>query len=335
MKRNATLKEVAQLANVSTATVSNVINETKYVSDSVKKNVYSAMNALNYVPNTVAKSLRVQESNLIGLIISDISNPFFSHVVRGIEDNLTEFGYNVLLCNTDSDVEKEKKYLKVLLGKRVDGLIVSSSGNADGYLEELGNLDVPVVFLNRYPDPLLSDIVATNNIKGAYTATEHLIQHGYKRIGMITGPQSISTGRDRLIGYKQALDKHLLPIDERLIKEGDFKAESGNRLTKELIKQDFKPDALLISNNFMTLGAYHAIKELGIRVPEDLAIIGYDDPDWAAVSNPSLTAVKQPAYDQGVQAANLICERIKRKDQFKPREIYLDPSLIVRESCGC
>jgi DNA-binding LacI/PurR family transcriptional regulator len=335
VKKKATLKEVAELAGVSTATVSNVLNETKYVSDEVKKQVYSAMTTLNYVPNTLAKSLRVKETNLVGLMISDISNPFFSSVVRGIEDGLADNGYNVLLCNTDSNIKKEKEYLKVLLGKRVDGLIISSSGNSEEHYKELGNLGVPVIFLNRHPNLLISDIVSTNNIKGAYLATEHLIRHGYKKIGIISGPQNISTGRDRLLGFKQAMNQYDIPVYENLIKEGDFNKKSGYDLMKEIVNEDVKPEALLICNNFMTLGAYRAIQDLGIRIPNDLAIVGYDDPDWASIANPPLTAIKQPAYDQGIHAARLIIERIKSRTHINPREIYLTPTLIIRKSCGC
>lgn len=335
MNHKATLKEVAKLAGVSTATVSNVINNTKYVSDEVKKQVRSAMTELGYVPNSLAKSLRVKESRLIGLMISDISNPFFSLVVRGIEDTLAQEGYNALLCNTDSNIDKEKEYLKVLLGKRVDGFIISSSGNSGKYFKEMAVTGVPLVFLNRQPDFLISDSVATHNVQGAYIATEHFIRHGYKRIGVIAGPQSISTGRDRLLGYKQAMHEYGLPLDNNLIKEGLFNTQSGYDLMKQLMIESTPPEAILISNNFMTLGAYNCIQEFGIRIPDDVAIIGFDDPDWAAIVNPPLTAVRQPAYEQGVHAAQLMIQRIKYGNDMDPQEIYLNPSLIVRRSCGC
>ncbi|MDM5340952.1 LacI family DNA-binding transcriptional regulator [Fictibacillus enclensis] len=329
------MKEVAKLAKVSTATVSNVINNTKYVSDEVKKQVYDAMSELNYVPNTLAKSLRVRESRLIGVMISDISNPFFSLVVRGIEDGLAQGGYNTLLCNTDSNIDKEREYLKVLQGKRIDGIFVSSSGNSEEYFKEMWQIDIPLVFLNRCPKPLISDSVSTNNIEGAMLATEHLIKHNYKKIGIITGPQKISTGRDRFNGFKQAISLHDLTLNDHFIKYGDFTIQSGYELMKELLSDSCRPEAVLISNNQMTLGAYNYIQENGIRIPEDLAIIGFDDPEWAAITNTPLTAVRQPAYEQGLEAASLMIKRISNTFHGDPQEIYISPSLIVRKSCGC
>lgn len=323
------------MANVSTATVSNVLNETKYVSDDLKKQVHEAMKALNYQPNTLAKSLRIQESRLIGLLISDIANPFFSLVVRGIESELAENGYNVLLCNTDSDVEKEKKYLDVLLGKRIDGLIVSSAGNTGEYFKSLAKTGVPIVFLNRCPDFLTSDVIMTNNIKGAYMATEHLIKHGYSKIAIISGPKNISTGRDRLLGFTRAMEDYGISINPRFVKEGQFDIESGYALMQELMSAEEKPDACFISNNFMTLGAYKFAKKAHVKIPDDMAIVGYDDPEWADIVDPPLTSVSQPAYNQGVTAAKLIISALQEKKQSRREVIFLEPSLVVRNSCGC
>lgn len=333
MKR-ATLKEVARLAGVSTATVSNVLNETKFVSEEVKEKVNSAIQELNYQTNIVAKSLRVKESRIIGLLISDISNPFFSILVRGIEDELAKSNYSLLLNNTDSSVEKEDKYLKMLIGKRVDGLIISSAGNTGDYFRSMEKPGVPMVFLNRCPDFLISDVIMTNNIKGAYSATEHLIRHGYEKIAIITGPTSISTGKDRLIGYKRALEDYSITESDELVKEGSFNIESGYEKMKELMEQDYKPDAVFISNNSMTFGAYKYLKESGHTVPDQVAVIGYDDFDWAEIVEPPITTVRQPAYDLGVHAAKLILARIEKK-QVKREMLYMDPTLIIRRSCGC
>ncbi|MFY0758810.1 LacI family DNA-binding transcriptional regulator [Metabacillus dongyingensis] len=333
MKR-ATLKEVARLAGVSTATVSNVLNETKNVSEEVKNKVYKAADELNYQPNIVAKSLRVRESRTIGLLITDIANPFFSLMVRGIEEEISKSDYSLLLCNTDSSVEKEDKYLKVLIGKRVDGLIVSSAGNTGEYFHSMNKTGVPIVFLNRCPDFMISDVIMTNNIKGAYSATEHLIRHGYDRIAIITGPTSISTGKDRLIGYKRALEDYGITESDELVKKGNFDIESGYIMMKDLMEQEVKPDAVFISNNSMTLGAYKYLKEAGLSIPDQVAVLGYDDSSWAQIVEPPITTVKQPAYELGVQAAKLMLARIIKK-QVKREIMYLDTSLIVRRSCGC
>lgn len=334
--KNPTLKEVASLAQVSTATVSNVINNTKHVSESVKKQVFDAMEALNYKPNEIAKSLRVKQSRLIGILISDISNDFISKVVKGIENTLSEIGYNVLLCSTDSDFEKEKEYLNVFMGKRIDGLIISSSGTGDyEHYEDLIKAKVPVVFLNRCPDHLPSNMVMTNNIKGAYIATEHLIKHGHKKIGIITGPLHFSTGRDRFIGYQRALDDYGIPFKKEFVLEGCFNIESGYELTKKLFEEKMDLEALFISNNSMSLGAYKYIKEQGIKIPDEIAIYGYDDPEWADIVDPPLSGIKQPAYQLGVYAAKKIVDTVQGNCTETRGIKYLDPEMVVRKSCGC
>ncbi|KIL37481.1 hypothetical protein SD71_02255 [Cohnella kolymensis] len=333
MKR-PTLKEVAQLAGVSTATVSNAINDKKYVRSEVKEQVYSAMQALNYQPNTIAKSLRKQESRIVGLLISDVANPFFASVARGIEMELAANDYNVLLCNTDSSVEKEREYLEGLIGKRIDGLIVSSAGNTGDYFRSMEETGVPIVFLNRCPQFMNCDVILTNNTRGAYDATEHLIRHGYNRIAIITGPTSLSTGKDRLTGYRRALEDYGISEQDALVKEGRFDIESGYEKMKELLEQEYKPDAVFVSNNSMTLGGYKYLKEKEISIPDQLAVIVFDDPDWAELVDPPVTSVRQPTYELGVQAAKLMMASIKDR-KTKHDIMYMDPALIVRQSCGC
>ncbi|WP_191556942.1 LacI family DNA-binding transcriptional regulator [Metabacillus idriensis] len=334
-KMKATLKDVANLAGVSTATVSNVTNNTKFVSDDVKRKVLNAMETLNYRPNALAKSLRVQETKLIGVLISDITNPFFSKVVRGIEYEANKNGYNILLCNTESNAVKEQEYLDILIGKRIDGLIISSSGNKEEYIKHLESANIPIVFLNRSPESALMKTVMTNNIRGSYLAAEHLINHGYEKISIISGPQTYSTGRDRLIGYKRAMEDYGLPIDEELIKIGNFDIKSGYDLMKELINSGERTDACFIANNSMTLGAYKYIKETNLKIGQDLAIVGYDESDWADIVEPPLSTISQPAYEQGTQAAELVIANINEKELTNQKVIYLEPTMIIRESCGC
>lgn len=323
---------MAKIAGVSTATVSHVLNDSKYVGDELKQRVSQAMSTLKYVPNNLAKSLRMQESRLIGLMISDISNPFFSLVVRGIEEGLARNSYNVLLCNTDSSSEKEQEYLKVLLSRRIDGLVVSSAGNEG---KHFSSKDVPLVFLNRRPDSTDNNLVTTNNFKGGKLATEHLINHGFQRIAVIAGPQHISTGRDRLLGFRSALEDHGCKWDVSLVKYGQFDVNSGYQAMRELVEQAIKPDAVFICNNLMTLGAFQYLRDTGINIPGEIAVIGYDDPVWATIVEPALTVIRQPAYSLGLQAADLIVQCIKEENKGAPQQIYLDPELIIRKSCGC
>jgi LacI family transcriptional regulator len=332
--KRSTLKEVAKFAGVSTATVSNAINGTKYVSEEVKNKIFHAVKELNYQPNIVAKSLRVQESRIIGVVISDISNSFFSNIVLGIEEELAKSNYSILLCNTDSSVEKERMYMEMLIRQRVDGLIVSSSGNTGEYYRSLDKTGVPIVFLNRLPAFMTSDVIMTNNIFGGYSATEHLIKHGYKNIAIISGPFSISTGKDRLTGYLRALEDYNLRKYDCLIKEGSFSIQSGYDRMQELMEQDVKPDAVFISNNSMTLGAYKYLKKAGMKIPNQIAVVGFDDSDWADIVDPPLTTILQPAYELGKKAANVTLSRIN-KEATQCGIVYMDTSLITRQSCGC
>lgn len=331
MQRKSTLKDVAELAGVSTATVSHVLNDSKYVGDALKQKVLDAVEELNYVPNSLAKSLRMRESKLIGLMISDISNPFFSLVVRGIEDGLAKNDYNVLLCNTDNTYATEMEYLKVLLSRRIDGLVVSSGGGEASHFREAG---VPLVFLNRSPDWQDSNVVTTDNFRGAYLAAEHLVKHGYKRIAVIAGPQHINTGRERLRGFQRALSDLGREIDECLVKIGRFDIDSGYQTMRELLEQEARPDAVFTCNNSMTLGAFRCLKETRLTIPADIALVGYDDPEWATIAEPPLTVIRQPAYNLGLTAANQIMELIRNKNS-EPEKIFLVPELIIRQSCGC
>jgi LacI family transcriptional regulator len=335
MNKKITIKEVAKQANVSTATVSNVINNTKFVSEEVRQRVLQVIEELDYQANTLAKSLRIQESRLIGVIVSDIANPFFSKVVSGIEKGAAENGYNILLCNTASNIDKEIEFLDILIGKRVEGLIISSSGTTKEYFNSLEKLDIPIVFLNRSPNTPSHKVVITNNIEGAYKATEHLIQHGYSKIGIISGPTSLSTGKDRLTGYQRAMEDYHLSVHETYIQEGDFSIESGYQAMKNLLSANHDIEACLISNNFMTLGAHKYMKEAGIKVPSDIAIIGYDDSDWADVMDSPLTTVKQPTFEQGQRSIEMLLSTIRQENFHQQQILYLQPSLVIRNSCGC
>lgn len=325
---------MAAFAGVSTATVSNALNGTRFVSKEVQAKIDKAIKELNYQPNILAKSLRIKESRIIGVLISDIANPFFSNVVRAIEEELSKQNYSILLCNTDSSVEKERKYLNMLIAQRVDGLIVSSAGNTGDYFRSLDKTGVPMVFLNRCPEFMNSDVIMTNNIHGGYSATEHLIRHGFGKIAIIAGPLSISTGKDRMIGYKRALEDYGITELEELIKVGEFTTESGYNKMKELMNQETKPEAVFISNNSMTLGAYKYLKESQIAIPDEVAIFGYDDPDWADVVDPPISTVIQPTFQLGVNAAHLMLARIKN-EQVKREIMYMETNLVIRRSCGC
>jgi DNA-binding LacI/PurR family transcriptional regulator len=328
-----TVKDVADLAGVSTATVSRVLNNHPQVADETRSKVLWAMEELGYQPSRVARRLRMEVSQILGLIISDIANPFFTSVVRGIEDVAYANEYSLLLCNSDEDPAKEELYINVLLAEKVAGVIISPTDEYSITCETFIKSGIFVVAMDRRLRRLDVDTVIVDNVRGAYEAVSHLIRLGHRRIGLIGGPVHITTGRERLEGYKKALTEHGIGLDEGLIKIGDFKQDSGYQRACELLEMDDPPTAIFTANNLMTLGALNAIHEKGLNVPRDVAIVGFDDMPWAPLLDPPLTAVAQPTYELGCAAANLLLQRIADKDR-EIVEMKLEPTLTIRDSCG-
>lgn len=315
------------------ATVSRYINGTGNVSEHLRWRVARAIEELGYQPNAVAKSLRNRQTKMVGVLISDISNPFFASVVRGIEDVLSQKGFTVVLCNTDTDPRKEAQYVSELLQRRIDGLIVSAASSESEHFLPVIKQKLPLVFVNRVPTTLDSaDAVLTNNVKGAYMATEHLISLQHRRIGAIVGPQDVITGKERLEGYCNALSDHALTVRSDYIKEGDFRRESGYELLGELLDLPAPPTAVFVANNQMTLGALEKIQELGLSVPRDISLIGFDFSDWMRVVRPRITTIVQPSYQLGQVAAELLLKRHSEKRSgsahAKPKVIKLEPKFL-------
>ena len=328
----ATLKDVAERAQVSRATVSRVLNNNPKVAEDLRVRVLDAIRQLGYQPNRAARRLRASSSDVLGLIISDIENPFFTSVVRGVEDTAYEHQLSIVLCNTDEDLVKQQMYLRVMQAERVAGLIISPT-NINEDFSDLKQLGIPVIFLDRRTDAFEADAVLVDNVGGAYLAVKHLLDLGYTRIGMIGGFPHLTTGRERYEGYRKAFQAARLPVDERLIKVGNFKTESGHRLAKELITASAPPQAIFVANNLMTLGALRAMREHGVRIPEDIALVGFDDMPWANELCPPLTAVSQPTYELGQETVLLLLRRLAEPDA-PVRTVILQPRLVVRESCG-
>lgn len=329
----ATVKDVADLAGVSTATVSRVLNNYPQVADKTRSKVLWAMEELGYQPSRVARRLRMEATQILGLIISDIANPFFTSVVRGIENVAYANQYSLLLCNSDEDPARESLYVDVLQAERVAGIIISPADENSTSCKRLLRNDVPIVAMDRRLRQFDVDTVLVDNVKGAYQATSHLIRLGHRRIGLIGGPSRITTGRERQEGYEKALSEHGLELDQGLIKIGDFKQDSGYQRACELLEMDDPPTAIFTANNLMTLGALNAIHEKGLNIPRDMAIVGFDDMPWAPSLDPPLTAVAQPTHELGCTAANLLLQRIADKDR-EIVEMKLEPTLIIRDSCG-
>src|SRR5947209_4722681 len=332
--RPATIKDVAALARVSVATVSAVLNSNKYVSPDLAQRVQESITTLGYERNSLAQGLKKQTSQAIGLIISDITNPFFTSVVRGVEDVANARGYSLILGNTDEDLKKELSYIRLLESKRADGLIISSTLRNSAYLRSWPIRRLPLVSIDRLPDDVTIDAVLIDNVLGARQAVEHLLTLGHKRIGIVTGLPGITTTEERLIGYQQALEAHDIPLDPALIAEGNSRLDGGERAALHLLTQEAaRPTALFVTSGLMIIGALQAIYRVGLRCPEDIALVGFDDFDWASVLYPRLTTVCQPTYEIGQKAAQLLFERMENRDA--PQQVVrLQPRLIVRESSG-
>ena len=329
-----TITDVAREARVSASTVSHVINETRYVSDEVKQRVHAAMEALNYQPNVIARSLRTRETLTVGVVVSDVTNPFFTSIVRAIEDEVLKQGYSIILCDTDEKPEREQAYLRLLMGRRVDGLIVApSSGNAD-LLRSAIESGLPVVLLDRSIPGLTADVVLSDNESGAFDAVSYLIGMGHRRIGIIAGRLEVSTGADRMAGYVRAIRTHGIPADESLIEVAKFKRDIAYDKTMKMLNRAEPPTALFVCNNVMTAGTMAALKAAGKKVPEDISVIGFDDSEWAALMDPPLTDVAQPIVELGTRAAQTLMRRISRGRVKTPRAVVLKPELILRDSCA-
>ncbi|WP_018922827.1 LacI family DNA-binding transcriptional regulator [Salsuginibacillus kocurii] len=329
----SSIKEVAKEANVSTATVSHVLNETRYVAEETKMKVYAAMQRLNYQPNRVARSLRSRKSYTIGLIVplvaDDTSNFFFMSIANSIEKYLKEKGYNLILSNSDEQFETEREQVEVFNAQFIDGLIMAPVNGAGKNYEDAFSEDYPVVFIDRKPKSWGGDTVLVNNYQATFEAVSALVAKGHEQIGLISGTLGITTSNDRLEGYKAALMHHHLSINNELIREAPATLNDGYRLTAELYNKGVT--AIFIANNVMTMGAVSYLQEHRVPIPDQIAIIGYDDYDWMRIVSPPLSVVRQPAHEIGKAAVNQLLKRI-HGDQASAYEEWLEAELVIRGS---
>ncbi|HKJ41007.1 MAG TPA: LacI family DNA-binding transcriptional regulator [Sunxiuqinia sp.] len=330
----ASLSDVAKKAGVSIATVSRVINNGSNVNEATRARVLKAIKELRYQPSRVAKRLRSKSasSNLIGVLIPDIQNPFYVDVFRGIEDVAYANNYAIIMCNFAQDEKKEKMYLDILQSESIDGLIAAPAHERDNKVIKLVKDGLPIVCFDRDLMGVDVDVVLVNNRDGAFRAVDHLAKSGYKRIAHISGLEQIPSSQLREQGYREALEANGIPYDPKLVKNGDSKHHSGVRLADELLSLPNPPDAIFTGNNLITLGALETIHKRKLKIPEDIAIIGFDDMYWSISLNPPLTAVYQPAYEIGRRAGELMIQRIK--DPKRPTiQMMLNAQLMIRSSC--
>lgn len=327
-----TIRDVAKRAGVAPITVSRVINNSGNVTPETRQRVEEAIRELNYVPNRVARSLRLKRTHTIALVVTDITNPFWTTVVRGVEDAAQDAGFNVILCNTDESAAKQEQYLDVLPQKRVDGILlvpVSSGGKLDGWFERQ---DIPVVILDRRVHASSADVVCGDSEGGAYRLVQHLLSLGHRDIAVLSGPQGVSTAEDRIAGYRRALREAGLELEADHVQYGEFTQESGYDMAQRALALSPCPTALFAGNNFIAVGALRALRDNGLRVPEDISIVAFDDLTPSLQIEPFLTVADQPAYEMGHRAAELLLARLSGRCGEKPQEILLPTKLIVRRS---
>lgn len=325
------MRDVAQVAGVSVTTVSHVINNTRPVSDELRTRVTEAMQELGYQTNILARSLRKGETLTVGVILPDSANPFFAEVARGVEDTSFMSGYSVILCNTDSNLEKERIYTDVLVKKQVDGILFIAAGLSTENIQSLLDREMPLVIVDRQVPEVNVDCVLTNNRQGGYLAAHHLINLGHRRIGCIVGPENIRSSLERLTGYQEAIHEAGLPFDETLIVKGDFQYESGYEAAQRLLTIGDPPSAIFAFNDLMAVGALSYALEKGYPVPAGLSVVGFDDVRLAVYANPPITTVMQPKYEIGELATQILLERMKNPETH-PRQRMLETRLVVRKS---
>jgi LacI family repressor for deo operon, udp, cdd, tsx, nupC, and nupG len=326
------MSDVAKLANVSPATVSRVLSNPELVSKETRQKVLDVINEVNYKPHIVARQFRTKETKIILVVVPDITSAFFSKVLRGIEHVAVNNGYQVILGDTENDIEREKEYINLLLQKQADGMVLLTARLNKTNLEEISE-HFPMVLACEYMDGLNVPTVSIDNISSARKATEHLIKLGHTKIAHITGPINVILSRDRMRGYQQAMMSHDLDIDSAYIQEGDFSFESGYNQTLKLLALENPPTAVFAFNDEMAMGAIKAAKDSGLKAPEDLAVVGFDNVKMSSVIEPNLTTINQPKYEIGKKAMELLLKLINGEAINKKKFVMKD-ELIIRESCG-
>ena len=325
------IKDVAERAGVSTATVSHVINKTRYVSAEITSKVEKAMEELSYIPNLMAKSLKVNRSNVVGLIVPDISNFFFTEIASVIENTLHKKGYNLVLCNTNENLQLEKEHISFIQSYKSCGMIIAPTTKSFDYASLLQEKDFPVVFFDRRLDHPIGDSVTVDTYTLTKKAVSHMISQGHRRIAFIGGHQGLSTTEDRIEGYKAALADGGIPFDPALVEVGNAKLDVAYDICSRVIAKQ-NVSAVFVASSLMSVGVMKYLVDNKFSIPEQIAVIGFDDYVWNEVTYPPMTTIKQPTTAMGETAARLAVERIENRS-LKHRNIILDGEIVFRQSC--
>lgn len=330
-----TIYDIAKRAGVSPMTVSRVINNSARISEKTRRKVEEAIRELDYIPNKSARSLISKETKRVALVISDISNPFFTNIARGAEDKALQAGYQLILGNSDENTAKEGKYMDLLIATGVDGVLIAPADDTSvGNLRKLAKRNIPFVLLDRYVDHLDADFVSGDNTDTTYKLVNHLIERGHTKIVLINGPANVSNARERGRAFQDALALAGLPFSPDSIIETHYKQDNLEDIVRSLVSlgESKRPTAILAANNFIGVNTLRALRSLGIRVPEDVAVACFDDPETIPDYNPFLTVAAQPAYDMGFIGMQLLIERMEGTAPATPRKIVLPSELVIRKS---
>lgn len=331
---SVTIRDVARAAGVSTATAARALGGYGHASPAARRKVSESARQLGYRPNVVARALVSRATTTVGLVVGDIENPFFAAAARGLADVMDAHGYTVLLANADEDAGRERRAVDALRARQVDGMVVvPAPGASPEHLAELVTAGVPLVLLDRAVVGVAADSVLVRNVAGARAAVAHLAGLGHRRIGVVSDSPEITSSAERIQGYRQALRAGGIAPEPGLISIGGPTRDDGEAAALRLLDRPDRPTAVFTANNFMTVGALRAARSLGLRIPEDVALVGFDDLDWTTLVQPPVTVVRQPVADLGRVAGERLLRRLEG-DTGPPRRIRLDANLIVRGSCG-
>ena len=328
----ATVADVARKAGVSVSTAARVLSGTGYAAADTRRLVLEAAKELGYVPNQIARSLRTKQTRMVGLLIGDVENSFYSVIAKNVESVAKEAGYHVVLCNSNDDPGIELEYLKLLEGMRVDALLVTPTSKNRRHLARLIEKGIAIVQVDRRVEGLAADAILVDNESGAANAVSHLIGAGHSRIGILTGELTVATARQRLAGYERALKEHGVPVRPELIKTGSFHREHAVEDATDLIRAHPAPTAIFAANNILAEGALVALGQQSLRVPRDVSVVAFDDVQWMSLVEPPMTTVRQPIADMARSAAELVLRRVREGRQGPPSTIVFRTELVERGS---
>jgi LacI family transcriptional regulator len=327
-----TLKEIARISGFSINTVSRALNNKDEVKADTREKILAVANKLGYIPNRLARGLRSNKTQTIGVIVADIANPFFAAVVKGVEKAARQRHYSIILTDSDETYEKEEESIQIMLNEQVDGLLISPVQTKKETIIGLKESGFPFVLLGRHFDDLETDYVVTDDVQGGFLATEHLIKQRHSRIALINGPLHVSSAKERFQGYKKALGRYGIELESSLISSGAITTEDGYKVAKSLLKQENPPTAVFAYSDFVAFGVMTAIRENGLRIPEDISIVGYDDVEFSSSLEVPLTTVRISKMELGRKAVKVLNERINNGAAEKTRGVKLVVELMIRRS---